>query len=569
MGIEDVWAGPWSDQPPPALTTGALLAHAAAVHGDREAVVSGRRRLTYAQLHAEARRLARALLAAQVHTGTHVAVLMANRAEWLIAAHAVGLAGAVLVPMNTFAPAREIEYVLDHGDVAVLLLQASLLDHRFLADLSAAHPLLQQVSPGRIFDPTLPRLRRVVAVDLPGGDTGGGAVESWDGFVRGAEAVPESLLDAVAARVQPGDDAVIVYTSGTSARPKGVLHVHRAPCLQSWRFAVQQRLSPDDRIWTSFPFFWSAGFAMIAGAAVAAGACLVLEEVFDAGAVLELLERERVTYPVSTLHQESALADHPDAARRDLRALRMTRPRSPLRRFAGPGWITTEVDAAFGLTETFTSVTACPLGAPEAIRHHTHGRALPGSVVRIIDPLTGVELPPGEEGEIAVGGSTLMRGYHKEPDAKEPDAGRIDAAGLFHSGDLGVIDQDGWLHWHGRSSRMIKTGGANVSPTEIEDELAAWGELALAVVVGVTDEQLGESVVLCAVLRDGHPVTEEQVRAHLRTRLAAYKVPRSVLFIGEEEIAFTGSEKVRLDSVRAFAADRLARRDSEVGGAGR
>jgi fatty-acyl-CoA synthase len=465
----------------------------------------------------------------------------------------------VLVPLNTFAPAHEIDYVLEHADVAVLLMQRSLASHRYLDDLLAAHPGLATAAPGGLLDPALPRLRRVVCMGA--GDSG--AVESWDGFLSRGHTVPDALLDAVAAAVQPQDDAVIIYTSGTSARPKGVLHMHRAPCLQSWRWAAQQRLDPSHRIWTSFPFFWSAGFAMIAGAAVAAGACLVLEELFEPATVLELIERERVTYAVSTLHQESALADHPDAARRDLRSLRQTRPGSALRRFAGPEWISTEVDAAFGLTETFTGVTACPLGTDEAIRTRTHGRAMPGSVVRILDPATGEPLPAGEEGEIAVGGTTLMRGYHKEP-----DAGRIDAQGLFHTGDLGVIDEHGWLHWHGRLSRMIKTGGANVSPTEIEDELAAWGELALAVVVGVPDPELGESVVLCAVPREGHPVTEEEVRAHLRTRLSTYKVPRTVLFISESDIAFTGSEKVRLDSMRAFAAERIARLRDGGGEAG-
>jgi acyl-CoA synthetase (AMP-forming)/AMP-acid ligase II len=442
------WTDPWGAEAPPASTLGGLLAFAAAHHGEREAFVDGGRRLSHAGMHAAARTLARALLAAGAAKGTRVALLMGNRIEWVAAAFGAWMAGCVVVPVNTFAPAEEREYVLRHSDAALLLMQPSLRRHAYLDELCAAHPSLP--------DASLPRLRTVCCVDL---DRPRGPVRPWAEFLDGAGDYPESLLDAAVEDVHPEDDAVVIYTSGTSARPKGVLHVHRAPVLSSFRWAALQRFTPAERIWTTMPFFWSAGLCKGLGAALAAGGCMVLQQWFDPAEVLELIERERVTTVLCRAHQEAALAAHADAAHRDLRSLRRSEPDGPLRRHGAADWDGFDRGGAYGLTEMCTLATSCPPGAPESIRRDTHGRAFPGTVVRIVDPDTGAVLPPGVEGEIAVGGDTLMRGYHKRPRAEV-----FDAEGLFHTGDAGWLDADGWLHWQGRRTGMIKTAGANVSP---------------------------------------------------------------------------------------------------------
>jgi fatty-acyl-CoA synthase len=534
------WSDPWAAEPPPASTLGGLLAHAAAAFGDGEAVVDGQRRLTYAQIHAQARGVARALLAQGVGKGTRVAVLMGNRAEWIAAVFGAAMVGAVVVPVNTFSPTDEREYVLRHSDAAVLLMQPSLRRHAYLDDLLAAHP--------RLPDLALPRLRRVVCLDLGSPPP---PVQGWDEFLDGARTVDDDLLDAVAADVQPEDDAVVIYTSGTSARPKGVLHVQRAPVVQSFRWAALQRFERSDRIWTTMPFFWSAGLCKGLGASLASGACLVLHQWFEPAEVLELIERERVTTVICRAHQEAALASHADTARRDLGSLRRSSPAGPLRR-QGAIWDDWERGGAYGLTEMCTLVTSCPADTPAELRQDTHGRPFPGTVLRILDPATGEPLPPGVEGEIAVGGTTLMRGYYKRPHDEV-----FDAAGLFRTGDAGWLDDDGWLHWLGRRTGMIKTAGANVSPVEIEQELARWGRLRLAVALGVPDAALGEAVVVCAMSRSDQPVSSDEVREYLRSRLASYKVPRAVLFFDEDDVEFTGSHKVRPESVRAFALAQL------------
>jgi acyl-CoA synthetase (AMP-forming)/AMP-acid ligase II len=535
------WTDPWGAEPPPADTMAGLLAWAAATHGDREAFVDGAQRVTHAQVHDRARQVARALLAHGAGKGTRVAVLMGNRVEWVAAAFGAWMAGAVVVPVNTYSPPDEREYVLRHSDAAILLMQPSLRRHAYLDDLLAAHPSLPVAA--------LPRLRAAACLDL---DAPRGQVQPWRDFLDAGRDFPDDVLDAAIEVVHPEDDAVVIYTSGTSARPKGVLHAQRAPAVQSFRWAALQRFGADERIWTTMPFFWSAGLCKGLGTAIAAGACMVTTQWFDPEEALALIERERVTTVICRAHQEAALAEHPDAARRDLRSLRRSRPASPLRRFGDPQWDDFERGGAYGLTEMCTLVTSCPADAPLELRTGTHGRPFPGTVLRIVDPATGEPLPPGVEGEIAVGGLTAMRGYHKRRREEV-----FDTQGLFRTGDGGWLDADGWLHWLGRRTGMIKTAGANVSPVEIEQELARWGRLRLAVALGVPDERLGEAVVVAAMQLTDQPVSGEEVREYLRSRLASYKVPRAVLFFGEDDVEFTGSDKVRPESVRAFALAQL------------
>ena len=203
-------------------------------------------------------------------------------------------------------------------------------------------------------------------------------------------------MDEIIAEVRPSDDGIMVYTSGTTARRKAVLHAQRSGVLQSWRFAEQMRLSPDDVVWSAQPFFWTAGFAMSLGATLAAGACLVLQETFEPAEALDLLERERVTTAHAWPHQQKALAEHPSAAARDLSALTRVSAGSPLAQLAGVNPDDRGSEAAYGLSETFTIATSLPEDAPLELRRATHGKPLPGMQVQIVDPESGTALGPGE-----------------------------------------------------------------------------------------------------------------------------------------------------------------------------
>jgi fatty-acyl-CoA synthase len=531
----------------PRLTFGRFLSDVAARHAERRAIHFEGRDLDYAGLEAEARRLARGLIGAGVVKGARVAVLMANRPEWIVSAFAVGMLGGVLVPVNTFASRDELEYILRHSDASLLLLQPTLLKRDFLGDLCAAHPEIAAGSPGRLRVTALPQLRRVVSL----GPARGG-VEPRSALLAQGEDVSDALLDAAVAEVEPADDAVLIYTSGTTAQPKGVLHTQRAGILQSWRFADILLFDASDRVFTTYPFFWTAGIAMSIGASLASGACLILQETFEPGAALDLIESQRATAVHAWPHQHKALGEHPSAAGRDLSSVSKVDASTPIAALAGVEKDEYSTGAAYGLSETFTIASMLRADAPLELRRTTHGRPLPGVALRIVDPISGEPLPAGSEGEIAVKGVTFMRGYSKVlPELY------LDADGYFRTQDGGHFDADGYLHWSGRLGNLIKTGGANVSPLEIEEALARHPALKVAVPVGVGHPTLGQVIVLCAVPVAGAAIDEEEIRGYLRQRLAAYKVPKRVLSFRADELAYTGNQKVQRAPLVEAARKRL------------
>ena len=524
------------------LTLGGFLAEVVRRYGDREALAfrengSARTtRWTYDELGHEARRIARGLVAAGVGKGTRVGLLMANRPEWVASAYGVAMAGGVLVPVNTLYEPPELEHVLAHSDTAVLLLQEGLGRHAYLDQVRSMW--------GGRPSTRLPHLRRVVCL-------GRG---SWAAFSADAAKVTERQLDACAAGVSPFDDAIVIYTSGSTASPKGVLHSHRAPSLQSWRFVRHLCLDADDRVWSPYPLFWSAGFSMVMGATLAAGGCLVLQERFEPAESLALLEAERITTPYAWPHQIADLEDHPDWTRRDLSTLRHVESFTGWARHpsvdVGDIW---SPRAAYGLTETFTILSSLPADTPLDARTGNQGAVLPGMHVRIIDPRTRQPQAAGAEGGIAVKGTCLMKGYLKVAPEQ-----CFDVDGFFHTGDAGFVDEHGLLHWTGRTDDLIKTAGANVSPVEIETVLLEHPDLKAALALAVPHPTLGEMVVLAAVAHEGARVTEADVQGFLRGRIASYKIPRRVLFFEEADLVQTGNAKIKTAELRSLAVDRLA-----------
>ena len=534
----------------PRLTLGRFFADVAARHAARRAVHFEGRDLCYRDLEREVHALARGLVAAGVVKGARVALQLSNRPEWIVAALAVGTLGGVVVPVNTFASREELAFVLRHGDASLLLMQPSLLRQRFLDDLLADHPAIAHGRPGALRVASLPQLRAVYCLGI---DAARGGVAPWGELLAQGDHVAPGFVDALCAQVEPSDDAFVITTSGTTAQPKGVLHAHRAAVLQAWRFAELLRFGPEERVFSTYPLFWTAGIAMSLGATFAAGGCLLLQQAFEPGEALALIERERATAVHAWPHQGQALAEHPEAARRDLSSVRKLDFASPLARLVGIERDEYGTGASYGLSETFTIASMLPADAPAELRRKSHGRALPGMELRIVDPGTGAPLPVGETGEIALRGVTLMRGYVKvRPELV------FDADGWFRTQDGGSLDAEGFLHWTGRLSNLIKTGGANVSPVEIEQALAKHPDLRVALPVGVGHPTLGEVVVLCAVPAEGRSVDEDAIRRFLRERLAAYKVPRRVLAFRADELAFTGNQKVQVEPLRRLALARLA-----------
>jgi fatty-acyl-CoA synthase len=513
--------------------------------GDRPALRFEGRTWTYDELVSEIRRCARAFVGAGAVKGNRVAILSGNRPESIVVFLAASTVGAVVIPVSTFAVESERDHVLRHSDATWLVVEDELLKHRFAADVARSYPGLRRGER----TPALPFMRRVVELNVRGESP---SFEPFMDFLGAADAVSDTELAAVQQEVAPADDALVIYTSGTTNRPKGVLHNQRTLVLQGRNIGDQLRLTPDDRVLNSKPFFWSAGIALGMLAPLAMGSCLVMQEWFDAQAALEQIESERVTTVFVAPHQEAAIADLPDARNRDLSSLRkLTRPSSPLRPLAGIDeheWTA----CAYGMSETLTYATSTPADTMWEERGGVHGKPMPGLELRIVDD-DGAELPLGATGEICVRGVTLMEGYYKVPREEV-----FDRDGFFHTGDEGTLFPDGTLRYSGRRSAMIKTGGANVSPIELEEELAGWDRIGLAMAVGVPHPTLGEAVVLCVTKRTDEELAEDEIRDYLKGRVASYKVPRRVLFVEESELTFTSSEaKVRLESLQQLAAMRL------------
>jgi fatty-acyl-CoA synthase len=514
------------------LTMGGFLEEVAARFGPNEALVfddpltGSTTRWDYAGLLEEARRIARGLVAAGVRPGQGVGILMGNRPEAVASLFGAALAGAVAVPMSTFAPEPELAFMMRAADVVAVLTQRRLLDRRFGDELAAL------------------RVGRVAVVGTP----------SWE-ELRAAGAGDDPDV-----RVGPDDDGLVIFSSGTTTTPKGVLHRHGAVALQFW---IQARLFGRDertRMWTALPMFWTAGLNTAMGATLAAGGCWVMQETFEPGAALALLERERVTEPYTLPHQTAALAEHPRWAATDLSSLRCVFGKGAFARHptvsGDPSWL---MPVGYGLSETCAFFTSHAWDADREDTKRSMGRLLPGNELRVVDPGSGAALGVGQLGELAIRGPTLMRRYL----GKEP-AECFDADGFFRTGDMGCIDADGFVHFEGRRTEMIKTGGANVSPAELEVQLRACAPVKLSRIVGVPDDRLGQVVVACIVLKEGSGATEDDIRSFLRERVAAYKVPKRVLLFDDGEIPMTGSAtKVRDEALLAAVHARLERQNGD------
>lgn len=537
-----------------ALTIGGLLAETCERHRDLAAVAATAAdgsvtRWTYGELLEESRRYAKGLLASGVGRGTRVGLLLPNRAEWLAAAFGTAMVGGILVPLSTFATPEELEQLLQHSGISVLLVQGGFARSPLDA-LAEQCPGLLDGPPRPLASPRFPYLRRLF--DIVAQDERG-ATAPVRQLLAAGEAVPDAVLDAAAAALAPADDGVVIYTSGTTERPKGILHAHRSAALQSWRFASRQRLVEGDRVYSAFPFFWTAGFAMVMGSTLAAGGCLVVSEMFSAEGALRTIQDEKVTIVHVWPHHAAQLRDCPTNADYDLSSVRKDVDRLRPGPVAGEAVGLGASRAGYGMSETFTLVASAPVDAAREIVEDSHGFLLPGNAMRIIDPATGALLEAGQDGEILVKGTTLMRGYLGLP----PEA-CFDGDGFFHSGDTGYIDDRGLLHWTGRATELIKTGGANVSPVELETVLARHPGLLSAAVVGLPDDLLGEVVVACVVVRPGSDVSEDDVRSFCREHLSAYKVPRRVLFFEPDDLPTTRTDKVQHAELRTLALARSA-----------
>ncbi len=534
-----------------ALTLPGFLREVTQMYGEREALVwhgdGDVTRWSYAQLWERAIEVARALRGCGVGKDTRVGVLMTNRPEWLAAVFGTSLAGGVAVTLSTFSTPSELDYLISASAVSVLLFERKVLAKDFAAVLTELEPAISDS--GAVESAKYPFLRELVAVgeSIPG-------IRGWDEFLRRGAEEPREPVEQTAAAVLPSDAAVLFFSSGSTSKPKGVLSAHRGVCIQLWRFRRMYGFSAGDnvRCWAANGFFWSGNFTMVLGSTLASGGALVLQSTFDATEALDLMQAERVNFPFAWPHQWAQLEGAPNWGRVDLSSVKFADFKTPIAHHPTVSTEWYEPGHAYGNTETFTITTGYPANTSPEIHADSSGVALPGVTLKIADPIAGGVVPRGQAGEIRVKGPTLMLGYIGIPLDET-----LDAEGFFPTGDGGYLDDAGRLYWQGRLTDIVKTGGANVSPREVDEALIEHSGVKVTQTVGVPHHTLGEVVVSCVVPHDGVILDTEEILAYLRQRLASYKVPRHVLFFHENEVALTGTAKIKAGELRELAAKRL------------
>ncbi len=540
-------------------TLGDVLHWAAATHGDREALVFGAERLSFAALAARADAFARGLIDLGVAPGDKVALWMGDCIAWMVARWAVPMIGAVLVPVNTRFRENDLAYVLTQSDTSTLILMDSARGVDYLQILGRLEPGWAEQTHGDWRSERLPALKRVIGLAqraLPGSVSAFGDIEAIGRAQLGSAAGDTALAQRMAA-VRPGDVAQILYTSGTTSFPKGAMVCH-GPLLQNnYQTVLRMHLGRRDRYLSCVPLFSATGTGYTLSMLMA-GAAIVIVDRFEPWLFCETVERERITvsFFVDTIVQDLRAFD--DRAKYDLSSLR-TGTGAPLSTaaflYATNELRIPELIGVFGMSETSNAVCRADCSDPLEKRSRTNGRPVQGVQIRIADVETNATLPSGTIGEICIAGYVLMKGYYKQP---EEDRKAFDAEGWLHSGDLGELDGDGYLIYRGRVKEMIKPGGFNVATQEIEVFLKTYPGVREAVVVGVPDARLGEVGYAYIELHDGAQVDAQMLQAHCKESIASYKVPRYVEFVSDWPL--TGSQKIRKLELKARAAASLEAR---------
>jgi acyl-CoA synthetase (AMP-forming)/AMP-acid ligase II len=539
-----------------APTAGNAIVDAARRWGDHTFVVTNGERLTYAELDLRSRNLACRLVEAGVSKGDKVAVLFPNGTAWAVAWAAVVRLGAVAVPVSTFYTDAELGRFLRHADARFILGISSFLHHDYVAQLVAIAPELGTQRRTALLLPSLPQMRGVLLWDE--------SPVPWatGGYGAGLDDEPlAGLTEVVAAMeedVTPADPMMLLYTSGSTGDPKGVLHSHGAMTRHAVNLAAMSGWRDTYRLWTPMPFFWVGGFHNTLFRALVAGAMLVTQPVFDPTAALESFEREQVTHILTWPAAAQALADHPRFGSTDLGSLiggsLFERIPAELR----PPEIGL-VCNCLGMTETcglhtFYTAKEEREGVPPEFRG-AYGRAVPGFEVQIVHPINGRPLPDGEEGEIVVRGYALMLGMQR---VERHDT--FDADGWYHTSDHGFL-RDEWLFFTGRDSEMIKTGGSNVAPGEVEQCLRGCPGIMQAFVLGIPHPISGQRVVALVVPSASEgglgAIDLEDILVRLKDQLSSFKIPKQFFVIGEDDVCWLPTQKPDRRALVALA-ERLA-----------
>ena len=526
---------------------GDLADDAARKYGDREALVFEGERYSFAEQAAEIDRAAKGLMAAGVEKGEHVALWLNNRADWIFIAFGLAKIGAVMVPVNTRFRTNDLDYVLRQSDSRMLITHDQSGPIDYLAMVREVVDLPD--SDVAIDDPNFPKLRRVLIL----GDPGPGGAAAWSAVTKLGEGITDAALERCAQSVNPDDPVIIMYTSGTTGFPKGVVHSHKLIRNIEDR-GFRAAIDSNDTILNYLPLFHAFGYSEGALMSLITGARQIVTETFDPDECLDLVARESASVMHGFEAHLKALTEAQEAKPRNVSSLRAglfaagmhsatpvvkrgNRVLAPLKSFTG-----------YGMTEIWVGAGIGALDDDEESRCASSGTIGMGYELRILDPETGAAQPVGEPGELQVRGYSLTLGYYRKP---EETAAAYDTDGWFKTGDSAVWLPNGYIRFLGRYKDMLKVGGENVDPMEAEGLLMEHPEVHQVAIVGMPDPRLTEVGIAYVQLVPGSRMDEDAVIAHYRGKLASFKIPHHVVFV--DNFPMTASGKIRKVELREDA----------------
>jgi fatty-acyl-CoA synthase len=504
--------------------------------------------------------------------GQHVGIWATNYPEWVVAQLATARIGAVLVTVNPAFRPHELDYLLRQSDATSLILISSFKTSDYLAMINEAVPELAEGVPGQLHSQRFPRLRHLILIppgrppgrlsrnSMPGNQAPAG-IWLWNDIREKGRTINQESLDRHRSQCGPDDVINIQYTSGTTGNPKGVMLTHRNLIANAACTAQRLRLTEQDRLCLPVPLYHCFGCVLGTLLCLSVGATMVLpSEYFDPVQTLAAIEQERCTalHGVPTMFiAELGLSNFDQFDLGSLRTGIMAGAPCPaeLMEQVMSRMGATEITIGYGLTEAAPIITLTSPDDTLGRRVNTVGRPLPNVEVKIVDPETGRELPPGAPGELWSRSFMNMKGYYNLPEAT---AATLDSQGWLHSGDLASMDGDGYCQITGRLKDMIIRGGENIYPREIEEFLYTNPKVADVNVIGVPDAKFGEEVVAWIMLKPGVAATEEEMKEFCRGKIAYYKIPRQIKFVTEFPMTVTGKiQKFRMREMAMAEQEKL------------
>lgn len=538
------------------VTVGKLLEEKANAYPEHEAVVYADRglRMTYRQFDEYCRLVARSLMKLGIQSGEHIAIWATNTPEWLACQFATGKMGAVLVTVNTNYRTAELEYLLKQSDSTTLLLIEQYRDTSYIDTIYEIAPELYECQPGQLKAKRLPRLKNVIVL----GDKRYPGTYTWNDILAMAQDTAEEELDQRMNSLDPHDVINMQYTSGTTGFPKGVMLSHYNIINNAYNIAQCMKLTKDDRLCIPVPFFHCFGCVLGVLACVSVGATIVPIQEFNATQVLQTVQDEKCTALHGVPTMFIAELNDPDFEKYDLSSLRtgiMAGSNCPIEVMKAviEKMGAKEITIAYGQTESSPVITQTRTDDPIHLRVETVGRALPNVEVKIVEPGTNKEVPRGVQGELCTRGYHVMKGYYNNPEATKE---AIDEEGWLHTGDLAIMDENGYCRITGRLKDMIIRGGENIYPREIEEFLYQHPKILDVQVVGVPDEKYGEEVMAWIILKPGQTATAEEVQEFCRGKISRHKIPRYIEFT--DSYPMTASGKIQKFKLREQAKQILS-----------